>query len=139
MQTHDLYPTILDILHLPKSPDLQGVSLFEGIEGAGNPERPVFSEGRFRSGHRPVGSVRVGRCKLIYDPNEGKAELYDLQSDPGEQRDLSRSEPQRVEGLVKRLDTFWKRAAQLAPSASATPEGLDTETVDALRALGYLD
>ena len=138
VQTHDLYPTVFDLIDLPKPPDLQATSLFEAIEGRANPDRPIFSEGRF-SGQRLLGSVRVGGWKLIYDRYGERAELYDLQQDPEERRDLAQSEPQRVEDLVQRLDAFWERAAQLAPPASAALEDLDGETADALRALGYID
>jgi arylsulfatase A-like enzyme len=138
VQTHDLYPTILDILGLPKSPELQGRSLGEAIGGAADPERPIFSEGRFRS-LSLVGSVRVGAWKLIYDPKEKKAELYDVQRDPEERHDLARREPQRVRALVRQLEAFWERNAQLAPAELDEPDDLSPATVDDLRRLGYLE
>ena len=139
VQTHDLYPTILDLLHLPKSPDLQGRSLVEPMEGRADADRPVFSEGRFRRRHHALlGSIRIGRWKLIYNQKTEEAELYDLRADPGERRDLAQGEPRRVEELVERLEAFWKRNAQLGPPTAEAPAGLDEETLEALEALGYI-
>ena len=137
VQTHDLHPTILDMLHLPKSPDAQGRSLVEPMAGKADADRPVFSEGRF-PGQPLLGSVRIGRWKVIYDPQTKEAELYDLRADPGEQHDLAQGEPRRVEELVERLEAFWKRNAQLGPPTAEAPAGLDEETLEALKALGYV-
>ncbi len=137
VQTHDLYPTILDMLRLPRSPDLQGRSLLETMEGRTDGDRSVFSEGRF-PGQPMLGSIRIGRWKLIYDTRTEEAELYDLRADPGERRDLADGEPLKVEELVGRLEAFWKRNAQLAPPTAEAPLGLDEATLENLKTLGYI-
>ena len=61
---------------------------------------------------RPGCAIREGRYKLIrwYEPEvlEGtmQAELYDLESDPGEQHDLADSLPQQASILMKKLDQW---------------------------------
>lgn len=39
---------------------------------------------------------------------EGKAELYDLKNDPWEKNDLAAAQPEKVAGLTKHLDGWWK-------------------------------
>ena len=78
----DLYPTILDLAGLTPGPLVQGLSLLR------NPAqlnaRPIVAG--TLDGSR---SVRWGRYKLIRSAS-GALELYDLQADPAEQRDLSK-------------------------------------------------
>jgi uncharacterized sulfatase len=50
--------------------------------------------------------VRQGEWKLIV-PQEGKPELYHVAEDPNEVKDLSASEPERVDRLRRRLDLWW--------------------------------
>jgi arylsulfatase A-like enzyme len=74
-------------------------------------------------------SVREGRWKAIVGSG-GPAELFDLDSDPRETRDLSHDRP----GIVQRLGTH---ATADAPAGSA-PAELDAPLRESLRALGYL-
>ena len=52
--------------------------------------------------------LREGKYKLILDLLDGKRELYDLEADPGEKRDLSSGDPRRTyemeQALRKRMD-----------------------------------
>ena len=59
--------------------------------------------------------------------------LFDLAEDPGEHRDVAVAHPERVAALRGVL------AAGPEASAEAARRNLDTETVDRLRALGYVD
>lgn len=74
-----------------------------------------------------------GRHKLIV--GGGGLELYDLEDDPGELRDLSKEDPGRAVGLASELDDLLEagayRGERLRPiSATAAQQG-------ELRALGY--
>ncbi|QDV53332.1 sulfatase [Gimesia fumaroli] len=52
---------------------------------------------------RPVSAIRVGDSKLLQFYESRKRELYDLRSDPGEQHDLSNSQPDRTAHLGAQL------------------------------------
>ena len=64
----------------------------------------------------------------------GKPELFDLANDPGEQRDLAASEPDRVAALRKPIERWIAKG----PIARENVPHLDAEAIERLRALGYL-
>ena len=97
----DLAPTIAELAGLPAAPDWQGRSLLQ-------PEhipRAYFyvAEDFFRLG------VREDNWKYIYDLREAREELYDLDHDPTEQRNVAKAEPQRSARLRQRL-AAWAEA-----------------------------
>jgi hypothetical protein len=73
----------------------------------------------------------------VHDLPSGRFELYDRESDPGEQRDLRGRAPEGLR-LRQQLLAFElsrpRRSASSAPSASAT----DAADLARLRELGYL-
>lgn len=60
-------------------------------------------------GSRPAGAVRDGRWKLVEHYDSDRAELYDLDADPGESRDLSKAESKRTAALRQRLRE-WRQS-----------------------------
>jgi Arylsulfatase A and related enzymes len=67
----DLFPTICDLLHLPKPGWLQGKSLLPLLEKNQPIREYVFSEVTFHASYQPMRSVRTKKYKLIrlfYDP-----------------------------------------------------------------------
>jgi arylsulfatase A-like enzyme len=60
-------------------------------------------------GSRPSGAMRHGRWKLIEQYDDGRAELFDLESDPAEARDVAVKEPTRVAAMRARLRE-WRKA-----------------------------
>lgn len=79
----DYYPTLLDLLEIPIPPEVQGRSLAPAMRcEADNPVEFVFAE----SG--AVKMVRGSRHKLVYYPGQPYGELYDLELDPLELRNL---------------------------------------------------
>src|SRR5262249_25387876 len=63
-------------------------------------------------------------------------ELYDLKTDPGEQRSLVASEPAMLEELRAALGRSYLEARAHAGAGAQTD--VDSVTKDRLRALGYL-
>jgi arylsulfatase A-like enzyme len=109
----DLAPTIADFTGIPAAPDWQGRSLFD----AGHPPRAYFyvAEDEFKLG------VREGAWKYIFDLREGVEELYDLDGDPTEQRNVVASQPRIGARLRQRL-AAWAEAnrRQYEPPAKQT-------------------
>ena len=90
----DVMPTILELSGVPVPPHLHGRSLVPLLEGADVPWRDAFlyEYYEYPAGHcvRKNRGIRTARWKLIHffeQPQEW--ELYDLESDPDETRNLA--------------------------------------------------
>lgn len=141
----DLAPTLLELAGVPEQWERsRGRSLADAWTASGElePEREVFLFRRpyadtVKSGI-PVRGVqyglRAGRWKLIWGPDEGRVELYDLAADPGESEDLSGEEPERVAAMRARIETLLAESDTSEPVEDSSTE-IDREK---LRALGYV-
>ena len=134
----DLMPTILDVLNYPVPPGLQGRSL-RRIESLAN--RPVFTEAHHQErlkSWRPdfpmtQQAVLLGSMKLISSSN-GSRELYNLDRDPKEERNLHRAgDPAAAE--LETVLTAWAQSARRRQDSSERP---DRKTIERLRTLGYV-
>jgi choline-sulfatase len=102
----DLAPTLLDLAGVPaddRSP-MDGVSRVPELHGEPvDPDRPVFSEYHLEKVWAPCFMVRRGRFKYIHIHRHG-AQLFDLETDPGEWHDLSgRPEYAEIEAQLRAL------------------------------------
>jgi cytochrome c-type biogenesis protein CcmH/NrfG len=79
-------------------------------------------------GWSPLRTMRAGRWKYIAAP---KPELYDLQQDPGETRNMVTAEAARATEMARQVDAIGP--ATLPATSGAT----DEETRARLQALGY--
>jgi choline-sulfatase len=142
VQIVDLAPTVLELAGIPPESSFQGMTLAPILRGQGDadPERPVFLERRLYEtpvvqGFRVAGAklgLRQGRWKYIEARDEETYELYDLASDPGEQKNLFESERARAEELARVLHA-WADGPAATPAPPVSPE--DAER---LRELGYV-
>jgi hypothetical protein len=70
----------------------------------------------------PSSAVREGHWKLVeFFEDGGHVELYDLATDPHEERDLTGLEPERAETLAATL-RHWQQATGAALPAGANPD-----------------
>ena len=128
----DVLPSILDALALRQPPDLPGRSLLDAAAGRPQGDAPTYFEalsGQLNRGWAPLRGVIENGRKLVELPIP---ELYDLEDDPGEQKNLAASSPEPLERLRGRL------AALRAGEAGAAPGREDEATLARLRSLGYL-
>jgi arylsulfatase A-like enzyme len=132
----DLMPTVLDVA---------GVAIPAGVQGRSlrlprNDADVVYSEAfpppsatvlnpRFRGFRR---AMFAGSWKLI-TWTQGPSEFYDLAADPGETRNLYRSDDPRAAALVDRLKE-WAAPAPRNIDQSSRP---DKSTLEKLKSLGY--
>lgn len=92
----DLYPTLLDLVGLPLKPyqHVDGISLKPLIEGKIDQdlrERALYWHYPHygNQGGEPSSIIRKGDWKLIHYWERGLDELYNIKSDPYEQKDIS--------------------------------------------------
>ena len=131
----DVAPSILDLLEIGPPPEAQGSSLLPLIDESTDERAPVYlAVSRAEPGLR---AVRKGSWKYIRDLGSSRGDrLFDLASDPGEQHDLRLARPDVAKELAAHLDEYLAAAPLfLQPDL----EEVDAETLDELRALGYVD
>lgn len=93
-------------------PVLDGVSLMPLLRQTGNLDRDAlyWHYPHYSPQHgRPCGAIRAGDYKLIEFFEDGRHELFNLNSDPGESNNLVEQEPDRVRDLEHRL-AFWRKS-----------------------------
>lgn len=137
----DVAPTILDAAGIPLPPSVQGRSLMGYLDASSRtPAKPmVFSEVDFDFRRS---TVRTKDWKVIHSVANGqrKYELYNLASDPGEERDLA-AESAAFKGMKERLNAYRKNLKALSDSLKGSGDqaaDIDPGLMDALRAQGYV-
>lgn len=142
----DLAPTLLDALAVPPLPTAQGRSWRAALRGdEPAKERPIVAEKLTgdRDDVTTASSLKqallFGDLKLISPPQRTPL-LFDLGADPLERVDLRESRPEEHSRLVALLGRLNDRNLKLWGSIprSDVPIELDRETLERLRALGYL-
>ncbi len=131
----DIVPTILDLVGMNEGCGrCQGRSLVPALEGKPLPPKPSYAETyfpRLNLGWSELRSLRVGGWKYIEAP---EPELYEIETDPGENRNLASVNPGKLRELVSDLDRFEDSTAGTGPAEQV----LDPKTRAMLRSLGYL-
>ena len=112
VRTIDLFPTVFDALGLDGPARVDGMSLLPLLRG--EPLKlDVYAESDYRLFvHQRMS--REGEHKLILDLLDGKRELYNLNSDPGEKTDTSSKDPRKTYEMEQRLRR-WMDASKTNP------------------------
>lgn len=120
----DLLPTFLEVaeVELPKDYKPDGESALSAFKGEEfQRSKAIFWE--WRGGDNqdftwPSTGVRDGKWKLLVNKEEQKVELYDLEADWAEKKDVSAEYPEVVQQLSEKLDA-WKTGLPTEPSKNA--------------------
>ncbi|MGC9055349.1 MAG: sulfatase-like hydrolase/transferase [Candidatus Saccharicenans sp.] len=133
----DIAPTILELAGLgEETKKMQGKSLLPVFELKEKRDRDCLMETFFpreNFGWSELVALVSGRWKFIQAP---RPELYDLQSDPEENKNLFSYSPEKAEEMKNKLQQFLLAENKIAGSGSSKATAEDLER---LRSLGYLN
>jgi choline-sulfatase len=117
VRTTDILPTVLSLTNTPVPSELNGESLVPYFDSASQPARSLFGETDYplRWGWAPLRALREQNAKLIEAP---RPEFYNLQSDPGELKNLYSAQSPDVASLQAEM-AKWK--AKLPAAAGSQP------------------
>ena len=102
----DLTPTFVDLLGAPPDPAFRGVSLKPYLDGE-NPEHPPLFFEKEKETALPQKGMLLWPYKVILVLSYNRYKIFDLEKDPHEQTDLSKTLPaEKVESMVGLL-RYW--------------------------------
>lgn len=139
VSTIDILPTIIDLLGIKLSEQVQGTSLMPFIH---NPEqdkeRFVFCEAISQT------SIRSIQLKYIENKNNKvKPELFLYERDPFEKSNKANENAALCKDLAKKIQLFKKQCEdfreKLQPQKQNQTVNLDRKDLDKLKALGYIE
>ncbi|MBE2282720.1 MAG: arylsulfatase [Prosthecobacter sp.] len=122
----DLLPTLLDLcgVKAPDGPKRDGVSLrplLENEDSSAWPERTLFTHNPIDETNKFPGAVRTQRHRLVREikgpaggskakANDDSAtdwQLYDMETDPGQEKNIAKGHPDLVKELSARYDAWF--------------------------------
>ncbi|MCK4677277.1 MAG: sulfatase [Bacteroidales bacterium] len=114
----DFYPTLLEMVNLPLMPDqhMDGLSLLPLLKNEGELGRealywhfPNYIGGGHPNPSPPCGVIRYHNWKLIEWFEDGQLELYDLENDPQEKKNLAGENNEIAKDLQQML-AGWRES-----------------------------
>jgi arylsulfatase A len=121
----DLLPTLLDLCGVkpPEGPKVDGISLRPLLDGKANAwsERTLFTHNPIDETNKYPGAVRTQRHRLVREirgpaggskakSNDASAspwQLYDMETDPGQEKDIAGEHTDLVQKLAAQYDTWF--------------------------------
>lgn len=136
VRTVDIMPTILDILNIKMPAQLQGKSLVPLIKKKTSKGFDSYAETYFpllSNGWSPLKALSTEKYKFIKAP---KPELYDLQDDPHELKNIIKEKARIAKDMQERLEELERKfSSEKEPPRRA----LSFQERERLRSLGYID
>jgi choline-sulfatase len=137
-RTVDVLPTVLELLGVAAIPRVSGRSLAAAFRGESLRDEPTYAESLvplIHYGWSDLRTLRLGRWKYILAP---RPELYDVQSDPGELRNLVGVEAARARELRAGLEARLRDEQAAAQGTPAPAITLPPDLLEKLGSLGYV-
>lgn len=130
----DIFPTICNTLKIKKPPLIQGISLLPSMKGKNLEKRSIYFESLapfYDLGWAPIRGIIQDKHKFIDSPIP---ELYDLEKDFAEKRDLAH---------INKLDGYRKQLSQIIQIQEPREEvkserEIDRDALERLKSLGYV-
>jgi len=119
--TMDVLPTVLEAAGIDGGVEpCDGVSLMPLLRGEDLDPRPLYwhyPNYAFHRGNRLGAAIRVGEHKLIRYFDDSPPELYNVEVDIGESRDLAAKKPELRDALLVQLDAWLDQVGAQMPIA----------------------
>ncbi len=131
----DIFPTVCDLLGVPKPRSIQGLSLVPAMKGKPLAAREIYFESlypHFSRGWAPLRGIISGRHKFMESPIP---ELYDIDNDFGELVNLAETEDLNVYRAAFKKTTDALSSGLQAGARRGKP---DRAAEERLRSLGYV-
>jgi len=123
--THlDLGPTIMELMGQEALSGFMGESLVPELEGKPGKVKPVVLELTADNVQPARRAVVSGDWKLIrFGDKTGPEKLFHLKTDPGEQKDLAKTEPEKLSELRALLDSQFAKLPRIQPHGGMKLKG----------------
>ena len=135
VRSEDVMPTVLELVGTRPPDGIQGRSLAPLLAGgAADLNLDAYSESLYARNHygwSELRALRSGRFKYIATT---RPELYDLERDPREERNLFDERRSLADRMAQELDRLTAESG----SETGGPSAVDPETRERLAALGYI-
>jgi len=115
--TVDIFPTLLSIAGLNQNDSIDGRSFLPTL--LGNPvmeERELYfvrREGGMKYGGKAYHAIRVGNWKLLQNTPYEPLELYNLEQDPFEKKNLIEVYPEKAKELNQKMMIHIQKGGQI--------------------------
>jgi choline-sulfatase len=119
----DLAPTILQLMGVEKDPAMWGTSLVSELEGGEAPARDVVIDLPRTSDNDRKRALVSGNLKLVAYGDDEAFELYDVVSDPGEKKNLRKSDPTSFEAMKAKYKALGARIQDKCPKTFGKLKG----------------
>ena len=135
----DVMPTVLDLLGLADAtPAVSGRSVAPALAGKAMADEPTFAESLtplIHYGWSDLRALRDGRWKYILAP---RPELYDLDQDPGELKNLVDREANRARAYRSGIEQHLRREQTALRGTESATATVPPDMLEKLGALGYV-
>ncbi len=137
VETRKLAGTLLKLVDIGRPRSLRGDLL--NTESEIGPPATLYTRYTIRpddaTTRRGLFALFRGRWKYIRDVGRNTEQLFDLEADPYERENLAETNPGRLGGFRKLFDAFRREY----PRPKGPEKGPTEETIEDLRALGYVE
>ncbi len=106
----DLLPTISDIVNYPGQVASDGISMLPKFMGKLSEKHPYlyWDYGHVRETYKQALRYEKYKCIMIHHRNQVQIELYDLDNDPGETKNLAKSNPKMANKMVEMMHSAYQ-------------------------------
>ncbi len=116
----DFFATLAEIAGAEVKPGEgpDGTSLMPLLDGRAIDRKAIYFHYPHYHHSTPAGAIRQGRHKLLEFFEDGRLELYDLQADPGETKNLAEALPKVAAALRNKLAAWREEVGAGMPTAN---------------------
>jgi len=133
----DVYPTILEIAGVQDQSGhvVDGLSIVPLLKhNSGLKREAIFwhyphYNSAAEAGVTPHGAIRCGRYKLIQFYEDMRVELYDLEDDIGEKKNLIAQMPEKATQLSNQLQDWLKKVDAQMPTSNPSYDPVKAEEI----------